>query len=106
MQCRLLATACVFLISGLATAEGVSGQRLISALSFNYSVTDSPGQADVAIKLGGDKVDHFVLTSSKPLHAFAVEAGTTSAHGILSYSIAASPYLSHIDGSFTVMAGK
>lgn len=104
---RFLTIATLITAHTLAAAQTVSGQREISSLTVFYSTSNTPQvQADISLSLGGESVDHFVLTYSKPLHHFSVAFDSIKAEGSIGLVIAASPDPSHIDGFFSIHTQK
>ncbi len=102
---RLSVLTLGFLVSSgaRARAQDWSGQRFISGLIIDYSVSGSVAEVGVRLSLSGQFVDGAVLTYAAPTHNFLVSASGMTASGAVGLSIVQSPSPSKLTGDFTVV---
>jgi hypothetical protein len=102
----LLALVLLVFSAALARAQDLSGQRTISGLTIDYTVSGAVAEVDVSLSLNGQFVNAAVLTYGAPTHDFTVAAGGMSASGALTMSVVQGPTPSALTGDFTVVDAK
>ena len=99
----ILALVLLVFSGALARAQDLAGQRTISGLTIDYTVSSAVAQIDVKLSLNGEFVDGAVLTYAAPTHNFSVAANGMSARGAIGMSVMQGPDPSSLAGDFTVV---